>query len=371
MPASTEVCDHPELVLLPGFVNPHTHLVLTSLAGQLEPTADFWGWLFDLVDLIRARPPDEISQSLEDGLMLSLASGTTALLDFARPETPSLPPDSPLRVLRADEIITFHPDDDRDRLESLLRSSPALVAPHAVYSTTPDALRRLSNHVHEHGGIFTIHLSETEDENALWLTGESEGLGRYYKRFGIDRSVWKCPRVSPTQCLAELGALGAHTLLVHGNFLSDADIALIAASGATVCFCPATHRFFGRPAHPLPRLVAAGVPVCLGTDSLASAPSLSMWDQVRLVADEHADIEWDALLAMITTTSARALGLEAGHGTLQPGAPADLVLAWPRMPLSEIARAPRELFADDVAIQDVFIGGRSVLGGDLEERSER
>jgi cytosine/adenosine deaminase-related metal-dependent hydrolase len=359
--AQTEIIDHPELVLLPGFVNPHTHLVLTAMAGRLEPTRDFWGWLFDLVAMARAQTPEENARSVDDGLMLSAAAGTTTLLDFARPETPAFPQGSAPRALRAAEVIARAPGDAHGLLTALGGNSPAMVAPHAVYSTTAETVQALGALVREQGGLLTIHLSETEDENRLWQTGQSEGLRRYYHHFGSDRSWWQCPRCSPTRYLADLGALGPNSLLVHCNYLSEEDVELIAASGSAVCLCPATHRFFGHAPHPLPRLLRAGVPVCLGTDSLASSPSLSMWDQVRIVAEDHPALEWTQLLAMITTAGARALGLAVDHGTLRPGAPADLALAWPRAELDAIAESPRRLFEEDIAIQWVLIEGQRVL----------
>lgn len=364
VPADAEVVDAPELVLLPGFVNAHTHLALTALAAAEAPRAgedslappDFWQWIIDLVEARRALRPEDLLGGVAEGLALSLASGTTALLDFAAPLEPF--PPTPLRVVRAPELIAFNPSDTAARAAAWMALATPHAAPHAVHTTTPELLELVADQVVRRGGVFTIHLSETEEENLEWTTGCSDALRRFYDHFRIDRRRWQPPRCSPTQYLARLpGVLGPHALLVHCGCLSEGDIALIAAKGATVCVCPATHRFFGRGPHPLPRLLAAGVPVCLGTDSLASAPSLSMWDQVRIVAQDHPAIGWPTLLGMVTATGARALRLPEGLGTLRPGAAADLVLVWPQAPLEEILEAPRRLFDTDVAVQDVYIGG--------------
>ncbi len=352
-PSDVAVSEHPEWILLPGFVKAHTHLLPTALGGKLSPTTDFWQWIFDLIAGLGELDEAAQRRSVEEGMARSLAAGTTTLLDSAHPMAPVV--SSPLRALRAGELFAATEDEPLPALEP-----GALLAPHTVYTTTARLLAAVGEHVREHGGLLTIHLSETEDENALWRTGESAGLRRLFEHFGFDRTGWECPRCSPTAYLARLGALGPRTLLVHGNHLSDQDIAMIAEARAPLCFCPASHRFFGHPPHPLPRLLAAGVRVCLGTDSLASAPSLSMWDQARLVAGDHPDLAWPALLAMITSEAAAALGLGADFATLRPGAPADLVLARSSVPLEAAAAQPRLLFEGEITVEKVLFGGRQV-----------
>jgi aminodeoxyfutalosine deaminase len=352
------VTEHPDSILLPGFVNPHTHLALTPLAGRLEPTADFWQWITDLVALRDTLSDEEKTEGLREGLSLSLAAGTTTLLDFAT----AFPPASPtvIGALRAVEIFSFEPGECARRMAEWFALESRFAAPHSVYGTTPELLEMLADQVRRRSGVFTMHLSETEDENRLWQLGHSDGTDRYFEHFGIHRHWWQPPRCSPSQFLARLSALDDHSLLVHCNYLSDGDVELIAASGANVCVCPAAHRFFGHAAHPLPRLLAAGVHVCLGTDSLASSPTLSMWDQARLIAQDHPALDWPALLSLITTAGARALWLGEGLGTLAPGAPADLVLAGAAQGCESAAENPRSLFEGPLAVEEVYIAGESV-----------
>jgi cytosine/adenosine deaminase-related metal-dependent hydrolase len=378
VPVDTPVIDAPELVLVPGFVNAHAHLALTALGGRFAPTEDFWGWIIDLVEERRKLGQERLREGAAEGLILSLAAGTTTLLDFAPLSSHDPSPrngvaggwdkgeggrgaDSPVRLLRAPEIICPDPAETARVVADWMALDTPLAAPHAVYTTTPELLELLSDQTRRRHGVFTMHLSETRDENREWMVGHCDGMRRFHDHFGIDRTHWQAPRCSPTQYLARLsGVLGPHVLLVHCNYLSEGDIAIIAATGASVCLCPATHRFFGHTQHPLAQLLAAGVPVCLGTDSLCSSPSLSMWDQVRIVAEGFPQIPWQTLLKMITSGGARALGLGEMLGTLQPAAPADLVLLWPRPPIEEIGENPRCLFESDAAVDEVLIGGKRV-----------
>ncbi|MBN1477170.1 amidohydrolase family protein [Candidatus Sumerlaeota bacterium] len=352
------VKERPESILLPGFVNSHTHLALTPLAGCLEPTTDFWQWIADLVALRNTLSDEAKIEGLREGLSLSLAAGTTTLLDFAT----AFPPASPtvIGALRAVEIISFDPSECARCMAEWFALESRFAAPHSVYGTTPELLEMLADQVRRRGGVFTTHLSETEDENRLWQLGHSDGTDRHFEHFGVRRPWWQPPRCSPAQFLARLSALDDHSLLVHCNYLSDGDVELIAASGANVCVCPASHRFFGHAPHPLPRLLAAGVNVCLGTDSLASSPTLSMWEQMRIVAQDHPTLEWPLLLSLITTAGARALRLGDELGVLTPGAPADLILARADQGCESAARNPRSLFDGPLSIEEVFIAGESV-----------
>lgn len=355
--ADAPVVEARECVLVPGLVNAHTHLALTATGGRLAPTPDFWGWIVALIDLWRATTEEERAQGLAEGLRLSLEAGTTALLDFFA--VMPLPP-TPVRVRQAEELFAFELGQTAPRMAQWVSRGSPYAAPHAVYSTTAELIEMVADQVRRQRGVLTIHLSETEEENQLWQIGRSDGADRYFAHIGVDRSGWQHPRCSPAQYLARLSALDAHTLLVHCNHLSEGDIELIARSGARVCVCPATHRFFSHPPHPLPRLLEAGVPVCLGTDSLASSPSLSMWDQARIVAETHPRLAWQTLLAMITSSGAQALRLGEGHGTLRPGAVADLVLATPEEPLASVERQPRRLFDGAIRIDTVMIAGQRV-----------
>jgi cytosine/adenosine deaminase-related metal-dependent hydrolase len=118
--------------------------------------------------------------------------------------------------------------------------------------------------------------------------------------------------------------LSPKTVLAHGNYLDDDDIALIAKRGASVAYCPRTHAAFGHDGHPFERLLAAGVNVCVGTDGLASNPSLSVLDELRFVRGRSERVSGATLLEMGTIRGARALGMDREIGSVEVGKAADL-----------------------------------------------
>src|SRR5262249_37661072 len=105
-------------------------------------------------------------------------------------------------------------------------------------------------------------------------------------------------------------------LYAHGNYL-PAGQALPA--NATVVYCPRTHDFFRHGPHPFRELLARGVSVALGTDSLASNPDLSVLREVRFLHERFPDIPGETLLRMATIAGAEALGWGSEFGSLEPG----------------------------------------------------
>ncbi len=120
-----------------------------------------------------------------------------------------------------------------------------------------------------------------------------------------------------TYHLIKLLAAAPSALLVHSNYLRDNEIELIAKHPSmSVVYCPRTHHFFGHPPHPVEKLLRAGVRVALGTDSLASNPDLSIWEEVRWLLHHRQDLNPFDVLKMATLAGAEALG-EPRYGSLR------------------------------------------------------
>ncbi|HLS58277.1 MAG TPA: amidohydrolase family protein, partial [Paracoccaceae bacterium] len=163
-----------------------------------------------------------------------------------------------------------------------------------------------------HDALFHTHAAETEFEQA--------DITRRYGR-------------SVIRHLDALGLLDRRTLLAHCVWLDDEEIALLAGSGAAVVHNPVSNLKLASGIARIPDLLAAGVPVALGTDGAISGNDLDLWMALRLAATLHkgATRRADAVtthqaFAMATLTGARALGAEDRIGSLEPGKAADMVL---------------------------------------------
>jgi cytosine/adenosine deaminase-related metal-dependent hydrolase len=191
------------------------------------------------------------------------------------------------------------------------------VAGHALYSTHPDRLRAAKAWASRHGRPFSIHLAEHEGEVLLLADGSGEFADLLRGRV-LPRD-YRPPGRSPVAHAEALGLLDEGTLAVHAVHLDHRDIRILAERGVAVCLCPRSNAFIGVGRAPWERLLAAGVRLCLGTDSLASNADLDLWNEVRYLLHTSESFSLASALAALTVTPARALGLGKILGTLMPG----------------------------------------------------
>lgn len=330
------VVDYGDAVLLPGFVNAHTHLELSHLADRVPPSADFIDWLERLRATVQAdgRSLDTFAESARAGAAASLAAGVTTVGDItARPRTvrASLR-HGPLRVVSFGEVIAAGQIrgllSERllaaiDGREASAHLSVAL-SPHAPYTVEAEGLAACVEAAERLELRLCMHVAETRAE--VRYTEHGDGPFRdLMTRMALHDDGIVCPRMTPIFWVQSLGLLSPRTLLAHVNYPSAEEINVLAACGVHVAYCPRTHQAFGHEAHPFRALLAAGVNVCVGTDSLASNPSLSVLEEVRFLSATHGETDSTLWVEMATQRGARALGLEHQIGSLTPGKSADLV----------------------------------------------
>ena len=335
--AAAPDADFGQSVICPGFINAHTHLELTDLAGRVEPGDSFVDWLYGLVSLRRQSPPSEaqVRAAVREGVSQSLAAGVTRVGDITTSATLTrkVLVRSRLSGVSFGEVIAIGllRGELSQRLDRALAGPNETsswrwgVSPHAPYTVEPEAMRACATCAAERGRPLSIHLAESPDEAAF--TGSRGGaFPAYLRKLGVWDDGIVSAGCSPVELAAGAGLLTDRTVIAHGNYVSVDDVAILVRSGASVAYCPRTHAAFGHAPHPFRAMLAAGVNVCVGTDSLASNPSLSVLDELRFLRRHHPDVPPEMLLAMGTLRGAAALGLADECGSLTPGKAADLVV---------------------------------------------
>jgi cytosine/adenosine deaminase-related metal-dependent hydrolase len=136
---------------------------------------------------------------------------------------------------------------------------------------------------------------------------------------------WVPPGTSPVQFLDDAGFLGANVLAVHGVQMTLDDLGRLKARGTTLVTCPRSNGHTGAGAPPIQDFYDAGVRVAVGTDSLASAPDLSVFAELATMRALAPAASATALLESATLQGARALGFDADYGTIEPGKRAQLI----------------------------------------------
>jgi 5-methylthioadenosine/S-adenosylhomocysteine deaminase len=191
------------------------------------------------------------------------------------------------------------------------------VSPHAPYSVSEPLYRRVARFAQQEGLPLAVHLAESQEETELVRYGAGPFADAWRAR-GIAADPHHC---SPVQYLRELGVLRSGTLAIHCVQVDADDIQALKASRVAVAHCPRSNRAHAHGSAPIAALREAGIPVGIGTDSIASVPDLDVWAEAR--------VSWfgaEQALRLLTLEGARALGWEREIGSLEPGKAGDLAV---------------------------------------------
>ncbi len=353
-------------VVLPGLVNAHVHLEFSDLAVPIgQPGMPFPDWIGQVVAWKRSRsasPREAVSQ----GLCESLGWGVTTLGEIATGDTWRAPFDTPAHLVVFQEALALLRESIGDSLaqvDAFLQHAEPLwgISPHAPYTVHRDLLTQLVERAVQHERPLAMHLAETRDELQLL----EHGTGRFRDRLaalGFDPRQLGDARLTCLRDYLEQLALAPRALVVHGNYLSDDEIAFIGQhrERLSVVYCPRTHAYFAHEPYPLRKLLAAGVRVVLGTDGRGSNPDLNVAREARLVHRQFPDVPVVDVLRMITRDGAEALGLAKPRGIISPGQRADL-FAFP-LAAEDRDRDPLVTFLErDTPPSFVLAAGWSVL----------
>jgi cytosine/adenosine deaminase-related metal-dependent hydrolase len=202
------------------------------------------------------------------------------------------------------------------------------LSPHAPYSTMPALWQGAAQEAGRHQWRVTMHLAESIDELEMYL----HCRGPLFDWLKNQRDMSDCGQGTPVQQIRRSGLLGERFLAIHANYLQPADVAALAESGSSVVHCPRSHAYFRHEPFLYDELVAAGVNVCLGTDSLASViperapgPELNLFTEMQTFAGAHPGVSPSVILRLATCNGARALGLQGSVGEIAPDSFADLI----------------------------------------------
>lgn len=323
-----------DVILMPGLINAHCHLDYTVMRGAILRQPDFPSWVRRINELKRTLTDDDNLASIAKGFDELKMWGTTSVFNIeAFPELMVRMPAPPIRTWWFYELLDIrnriHTEDVVAGALSFFESRPGWLggfglSPHAPY-TASAKLYELTRFASEKYSMpWTTHLAETDEEFEMFMRA-SGPLHDFLKKLGRDMS--DTGGVTPTGRMLTNGLVPHGGILAHMNCLSESDYALLAERKADihVVHCPNCHEYFERPRFELERLREIGIPISLGTDSLASNKSLNLFDEMRQLHRTHPAISAKDAVEMITLTPARAIGLQGKLGEISKGALADLI----------------------------------------------
>jgi cytosine/adenosine deaminase-related metal-dependent hydrolase len=327
-----------EVAILPGLVNAHTHLELSYLRDQVAPAGEFVTWVRRVMAARRERP-DARSPEILAGIAGAIAEcarcGTAVVGDISNTLVTFEPlARSELAGVVFYELIRFNAPDPRAFVEQASRQLDALMptkrlrcslAAHAPYSVAPPVLRAIREALARDPALPTsVHLSESAEE--LEFIRSAGGPWRaLLEDVGSWDPAFVAPGGTPVEYLDGIGFLDERVLAVHGVQVTVADLQRLAARGTTLVTCPRSNGHTGAGAPPLEEFYASGVRIAVGTDSLASAPDLSVFAELATARALAPTVPAAALLESATRSGAAALGCAGDYGTIEPGRRARLI----------------------------------------------
>ncbi len=338
-------------VLTPGLVNVHTHLELTAMRGFLEELS-FRRWLIGLTKARQAvMTPGRGVAAARVGIAEGLLAGITTFGDVSDTgRSLEAMRQMGVRGITWHEVFGPSPSQCAESMALLREGIDALraqatdlvrvgVSPHAPYSVSDELFAAAARYALDESLPVTVHIAESRAEWELVVNGTgdfAEGLR--------SRGIPVTPRgPSPVALLDRTGVLRSRPLLVLVIHVTPEDQQRIAATGSTVAHCPASNAKLGHGVAPLMQMMGHGIPIGLGTDSVASSNRMDLLDEARLavLAQRSATRSPDALTAtrileMATLGGAKVLGIEGVAGSLEVGKDADLAA----FPLDPVRDAP-------------------------------
>ena len=313
-------------VLMPGFVNAHTHVPMTAMRGYGDGN-NLQDWLHNYIFPVEARWDDRAIRCCTDlGLAEMIASGVTCIADMYG-HSPAIAQEVAAAGISANLSVggvqftdDFNPDTHNDcRVQRELteqwhgyNDGQILVdaSVHGEYTSHQQLWRWMAGYAREHGLGMHVHISETRSEH-------EECLARHGK--------------TPIQVLNDYGVWDGRAIAAHCVWTTPEDWAVMAEKGISAIHNPMSNLKLGSGIAPVPAMKKAGVNVCLGTDGVSSNNCTDFFGDLKIAAILHNGAGCDPLallpidaLRMATANGGRALGRKTG--VIAEGYTADLIL---------------------------------------------
>jgi 5-methylthioadenosine/S-adenosylhomocysteine deaminase len=322
-----EVIDAGESIIMPGLINGHTHAAMTCFRGMADDL-ELMDWLNNYI--FPAESKNVNPELVYWGTLLACAemirSGTTMFCDMYifEDETAKAAKQAGMRCLVGEVLFDFPSPNFKTPQEGLHYTKTLIekwandplvnivVEPHALYTNSPSLLKDAKSLADRYNLPIGVHLLENLSE----VQQLNEKLGKRATRF-----------------LEDIGYLNDRLMAFHCVCMDDEDIKLFAGSGCKIIHNPESNMKLASGVAPVPDMLAAGIPVGLGTDGCASNNNLDMFQEMDSAAKLHKVTRLDptvmdaeTALKMATVNGAKAMGMENQIGRLKKGMKADIII---------------------------------------------
>ena len=309
--------------IVPGFVNAHCHLELSHMRGRIPNGLG----LIEFVRRIgqqRQASAEQIAQAIDDALLEMRQTGTVAVADICNTtHTLNAKKNSDIAFRNLVEVFGIHADEAQKAYANALSTHKAFAAqfadtaivPHAPYSVSDRLWQLLQPHLH---GLTSIHLGECMAEYELI----EHQQGELYNRYNHIYTNYSVPTGGTPENVVERNLpANCPTLLVHCTYAQPQRLKALSQrfAKATVVTCPESNLYLEKRLPNLPEWQRLGLRIAIGTDSLASASTLSMLHNINLILDAFSTLHFTEVLQWATLNGAVALGFDTHLGSITIG----------------------------------------------------
>jgi 5-methylthioadenosine/S-adenosylhomocysteine deaminase len=363
---SAQIINAKDTLVLPGFINGHTHAPMTLFRG-LHDDVTLSDWLYKYIFPAEKKNVNE--EFVRWGTRLAAAeqirAGVTTFADmyYFEDAVAEEAKAAGMRGVLGETFIDFPAPDNKseaamlDYTEKFLKKwqgDPlihAAAAPHSIYTCSQKTLQDASALARKYHAPILIHVAEMKKE---WEDSEKQN------------------GMPPVQYLDKIGVLGPDVVAAHCIFVDEADRRILVQHNVGCVHNPSSNMMIASGVSPVPEMRAAGIAVGLGTDGPAGSNNdLDLMEEIDLAAKlakitkmNPLALNAQAVVEMATIDGARALHMEKEIGSIEAGKKADLILisldAPNAVPMYDVyAQIAYSLKANDV--ETVMIGGRLVM----------
>lgn len=333
-----------QAVLMPGFVDLHTHLEFSVFRGVCDDL-DFSQWKIQLTKKSRLLSDDDWRISARLGALEAIQSGITTIADISATGA-SLEAAlkaglrgriyyeiSGMNHQKSGEIINKSRQVVDRWMEKTAGSNLEIgLSPHAPYTVCPPLFDAVGRWARKDNLSVCTHLAGSKDEYDFVKYGSSILAGRYRDLMNWQDLLWQPTGVSPVKYLEQWDIFECDIMAVHCVHVDASDLAILEKYDVAVVHCPKCNTKLGMGIAPLSEFRHRRLRLGLGTDSPASSNTMDIFDEMRIAlllqrgvtgsANESPAAEF---VKMATIGGARALGMEKKIGTLEPEKQADII----------------------------------------------
>ncbi len=317
-PLDAEIIELADKTLMPGLINAHTHTELSAIAPHIKYNKDFISWIEDIKRIKENISYEQIKQSAAKTYQGLYNLGCIAVGDIS---TSGLTKeefiDSKLYGTWFKEYLGNENEvDNCQEIKAIKQGKNISLAIHSLYSTHSELIKSIKQSTGKN--LCSIHLAEHSLE-LEFITSKKGKWKEFLDSRGLIYDDWQLPNTSPINYAQNLGILDENLLAVHLLYCKDEDFKILKNFNVNTCICPRSNLNLHNKLPDINKMQKCNLNPALGTDSLASTESLSIFDEMKFILDNYKNISENKIFEMATINGAKSLKVQNLFGTLEQG----------------------------------------------------